>query len=290
MLILAMAFLCSHQSVTGQDTLRKRLPWVIAGETAVVGGGAVTVYQLWYKQYSSGKFHFFNDNPEWEGMDKCGHAYTSFYLGAGGYKLMRFAGLPHRKAIWWGATQGSAMLLIMEVMDGFSAGWGFSPGDIWANAGGTLLYGGQQLLWNEVRIHPKISFSRSQYAALRPDLLGDGLVSELFKDYNGQVYWLSAAPFAFFENDLPAWLKPASLAIGYSAEGMVSGRRTDVPAGLEHLNRHGEVFVSLDVDWARIPVKNKHLKNALKVLNAVKLPFPGLVFAPGGVKLRGLVY
>ena len=42
-----------------------------------------------------------------------------------------------------------------------------------------------------IRIYPKFSFHRTDYAPLRPDVLGDGLAEEIFKDYNGQTYWLS---------------------------------------------------------------------------------------------------
>jgi uncharacterized protein YfiM (DUF2279 family) len=245
------------------------------------------MYHVWYKQYSTGKFHTFNDNPEWEGMDKLGHAWTSYQIGNAGYRMMRYSGLSHRKSIWFGSTQGSLVLLGMEVLDGFSDGWGFSWGDIAANSTGTLLSGGQMLLWNERRIHLKMSFTNSNYAHLRPDLLGTSTGSQIFKDYNGQIYWLSAATGKFFQKS-PVWLKPVSLSIGYGANGMVSGRKSDTPYHLEPIQRYRQLYLSLDIDWQQLPVKNKTLKRILGVLNAVKMPFPALEISQNHVKMYWL--
>lgn len=278
----------THASVPN-DTLRKRLPWVLGGETVLIGVSSLGMYQLWYKPYSSGRFHFFNDNAEWEGMDKFGHAWSAYHISGAGYRLMRFSGLKHKAATFAGAAHGFGFLLIMEIMDGFSAGWGFSPGDLLANTAGTALFIGQRLLWNEPKIHYKFGFSGSEYAPYRPNLLGESLGERMMKDYNGQSYWLTCAPGVFWENS-PLWLRLASVAVGYSANGMVSGRRSDVPGGFEHLERYRQFYFSLDVDWSQIPVKNKHLKSALKVLNAVRLPFPALEFNRFGVQFRPLVF
>ena len=110
-------------------------------------------------------------------------------------------------------------------MDGFSEEWGFSWTDMAANAAGTGLYVGQQLLWEEQRILLKYSFHRTQFAKQRPNILGNGLSEEFLKDYNGQTYWLSANINSFLKTEsIPNWL---NVAFGYGAEGMLTGEADD---------------------------------------------------------------
>src|SRR5690606_20640636 len=116
---------------------------------------------------------------------------------------------------------GFAFLTAVEVFDGFSQEWGFSWGDMIANASGTGLYIGQELLWNEQRIIPKFSFHQTKFAAKRPETLGSSFQEQILKDYNGQTYWLSFNLHAFTKNDFfPKWL---NVAIGHSATGMLYG-------------------------------------------------------------------
>ena len=64
---------------------------------------------------------------------------------------------------------------------------------------------------------PKFSFHTTKYASLRPNVLGSSLSEEIFKDYNGQTYWLSVNLHSFFKSSkLPKWL---NLAAGYGADG-----------------------------------------------------------------------
>ena len=50
------------------------------------------------------------------------------------------------------ATFGFTFLTAVEILDGFSKNWGASWGEILANASGTGLLIGQELLWAEQRI------------------------------------------------------------------------------------------------------------------------------------------
>ena len=49
------------------------------------------------------------------------------------WKLWRWAGLPRKKRIWLGGLSGVAYQSIIEILDGFSSQYGFSPGDFTAN-------------------------------------------------------------------------------------------------------------------------------------------------------------
>ena len=79
-------------------------------------------------------------------MDKAGHALTAYQLGRYGYEVLKWTGVKEKNATWYGGSFGLFFLTTIEVMDGFSEEWGFSPGDMLANVGGTALFIGQQLL------------------------------------------------------------------------------------------------------------------------------------------------
>src|SRR5690606_30958923 len=106
-----------------------------------------------------------------------------------------------------------------ELFDGYSEEWGFSWTDILANATGTGLYVGQELLWKEQRIMLKFSFHQTKYARERPDKLGENFLEQILKDYNGQTYWVNINLHSFFkESKIPKWL---DLSVGYGADGML---------------------------------------------------------------------
>ena len=105
-------------------------------------------------------------------MDKVGHVTTSYYVGRVGMQLYKWSGVKRKKAIWYGGMLGSVYQSTIEVLDGYSSGWGFSWGDFTANTAGSLLFIGQELAWDEQRIVLKFSFMQSEYSKFRPNLLG----------------------------------------------------------------------------------------------------------------------
>ena len=281
----------SERILTPSDTLNKqRLNTLVIGSTL---GGTATLaglYQLWYADYPQTSFQFNNDNHDWLGMDKLGHATTAYYTAVTGIRAMRWAGVKNRKAIWYGALPGWLFLATVEIFDGFSEQWGFSTGDFIANTGGSALAIGQEALWQEQRIMLKFSFHESPYRKLRPEMLGESLWSSWLKDYNGQTYWLSVSPGSFGWDIWPEWL---CLSAGYSGRGMITGDADNQASRPEfaYLERAPQFFASLDIDMTKIPVKNKFLRTLFHAINVVKIPFPAVEFSPGrGLRGHGIYF
>jgi hypothetical protein len=251
------------------------------GGTALVHAG---LYQLWYKDYPSSKFHFFNDNHEWLQMDKCGHAFSSYYLGLVGIEAAKWAGVPAHKQWRW-ALFGSIFQDPIEIWDGFSSGWGASSGDLIANTFGTVLSAGQHALWREQKFTLKFSYSPSSYTSSRPNVLGSNFQEQLLKDYNGQTYWLCYSPVKAKNWE---WL---GLAFGYGAEGMVGGENntwTDkdhVFHDYSHIQRYRQYYLALDYNLTKIRTRNPTLKTLFFILNCIKLPSPAIEFS--NKKLKG---
>ena len=273
-----------NQFLKPSDSLNKaRRNTVVITEATLGSLTLIGLDRLWYADYPRSKFKTINDSEEWLQMDKLGHVFSSYQLGRIGANTLNWAGVSERDQLIYGSTLGLGFLTAVEVMDGFSEEWGFSWADMAANALGTGLYVGQELLWKEQRILLKYSFHRTRFAAQRPDKLGSGLAEEFLKDYNGQTYWLSANLNAFLKTDfIPNWL---NFAIGYGADGMLSGDPND-PLFPDQ-NRIRQYYLSLDIDLSRIKTNSNVLKTLFDVFNVIKIPFPALELnSQGRAKLR----
>ena len=262
---------------------------VIITESSLATSSLVGLNQLWYADYPQSNFHTINDSGEWLQMDKFGHVFSSYQVGRVGADLLAWSGVSERDQLIYGSTLGFAYLGVVEVFDGFSEEWGFSWTDILANAAGTSLYVGQQLLWKEQRITLKYSFHQTHYAVQNPAKLGDGWTEEFLKDYNGQTYWLSVNLHSFFkESEVPKWL---NVAFGYGAEGMLTGENESVNNNLITQDRRRQFYFSLDVDLSRIQTKSHFLKTIFSIFNVLKVPFPTVEFTEkNGFRFHGIYF
>jgi len=249
----------------------------------------VGLNQLWYADYERSNFHTLNDNGEWLQMDKLGHVFSSYQLGKIGADVLQWSGADQDSQLIYGATLGFTFLTAVEVFDGFSQEWGFSWGDMAANATGTGLYVGQELLWNEQRMTLKYSFHQTKYASQRPDKLGAGILEEALKDYNGQTYWLSVNVHSFFKTSkIPKW---ANVAFGYGADGMLSGHDNYIEELGISQDRKRQFYLSLDVDLTKIETNSHVLKTLFSLFNMIKIPFPTLeLTGKGNVKFHKMYF
>ncbi|MFV5688425.1 DUF2279 domain-containing protein [Flavobacterium sp. ZT3R25] len=283
-LLFLFLLLIGYQTVFSQNTIdtfltpsnslnKKRQQTVVISEVVLASGILVGLNQLWYADYPKSDFHFINDNSEWLQMDKLGHSFSSYHLGRFGAEMLQWSGASKKNQLIYGAGLGFAFLTAVEAMDGYSSDWGASSGDIIANASGTALYVSQELLWKEQRITPKFSFHTTQYANQRPEVLGNSFTEQILKDYNGQTYWLSVNLYSFAKGSkIPKWL---NLALGYGAEGMITGnRQNETQFPTLNRQRYRQFYVSFDVDLTKINTKSHFLKTLFAVLNTVKIPAP----------------
>jgi hypothetical protein len=240
------------------------------------------LYSQWYSNYEQTSFHFFNDNDEWEQMDKVGHFWDAYNISKPMMHCYRWAGFSEKKATWYGVGIAFAFQTTIEVFDGFSSEWGFSWGDIAANTGGVALFAAQQFGWHEQRIVLKYSFHQTEYSQYNPDLLGNTLPENILKDYNGLTYWATVNPRSFWKNSFfPRWF---SVAFGYGAEGMTGGEENpttvdgvDIPA----FDRYRQFYLSIDFDLARIQTKSQLLSSIFKMINIIHLPSPAIEWSSG---------
>ncbi len=251
-------------------------------------GTFILLDKAWYTQYDRGPFHSFDDSGEWLQMDKAGHLFSAYTLGRWGHASWSRCGTSQNESTLIGGGLGFLFLTGVEILDGTSAGWGFSWSDMAANTMGAGLFMGQQALWDEQRITVKLSAHLTPFAQQRPDLLGEGLSERILKDYNGQTIWLSSNLRSFNkQGNLPPWL---NMAFGYGAEGMITAFPQE-PGSLGPTDRYRQYYLSPDVDLTRIKTRSPVWRTVLFVLNGIKVPLPALEFRSNGrVLAHGLYF
>lgn len=260
---------------TSSHVNKKRLNTVLIGTGAAYGVGLLILNEAWYKEQGKTNFHFFNDNSQWNQVDKVGHFYSAYQLSRIGKQLFLWTNMSEKKSAIWGSVMSQAILIPIEILDGFAVEYGFSWGDIAANLLGAGFFLSQELLWQGQKVKIKYSFHRTEYAPLRPEVLGNGLFEEMLKDYNGQTYWLSFDIYSIANKNkkIPSWL---NLALGYGAESMVYAREED---NIAHgYSSYRQYFVGIDFDLSHIKTKKKFVNTLLFIADMIKIPAPAVEF------------
>ncbi|WP_157974317.1 DUF2279 domain-containing protein [Lewinella sp. IMCC34183] len=275
-----------------------------AGIGAYAAAG-VGLYAIWYRNYELEPFHFFNDWPEWEQMDKAGHAFTAYFFSRTAFAGLRWAGLKRPAARYTALGVANLLQATIETMDGFSSKWGFSVGDMGSNLAGSLLFTVQDIAWQEQRILMKVS---NDFRPI-PDVpvgqggtgnlgyvvrtrFGENIFERYLKDYNAQTIWLSANPAAFFPGSrLPQWL---NVAVGYGVEDVYGAynntwRQDGTGYVYRDGDRHRQLFLSPDVYLSRIPTRKRWVRLVLGILDFVKVPAPALEYSRGDFTFHWLM-
>lgn len=303
------------------DSLHKGRFWTCAiGGAAIYTGFSIGLYNVWYKNYELTGFHTFNDWGEWKDMDKAGHFIATYSETRLIYSGARWTGMRRKPALLTSMAVGTFLQTTVEMMDGFSAKWGFSWADMGFNTLGVGLFASQQWLWDEQRISLKASYTAPAYPSVpayssdpgapsftlrqrAADLYGVNIVESFLKDYNGLTIWVSANPASFFPaKQAPSafrWPQWLNIAVGYGAENLYGGFENTwtSDAGFQYaidgqaFPRYRQFYLSLDVDLSRIRTRSRFLKTLLHTLNWVKIPAPALeINTLGKVKMHYLYW
>ena len=304
-LLFASLFVATTSSAQTRDSLsldtthvvspkinKRKLTAIIAAESAFYVGGISYLGFIWYKDEPRVPFEFYNDSKGYLQVDKFGHAFGSYFESYVGYHALINAGVPKKKALIYGGMLGLMLQTPIEILDGMYEGWGFSWGDMAANAAGSGFVIGQELLFKEQVVKYKFSYANSIYAPQANGYLGSTVLGRVFQDYNGHTFWLSMGLHRLFPaSNIPKWL---NVSVGYGANGMF-GEFENIKryrgVAIPETERYRQYLLSLDVDWTKIKTKNRFLQKVFKSMFMVKLPFPALEFnSKGQLRVYGIYY
>ncbi len=252
-----------------------RLGVVAAG---TVGFGILTYdyfNRVWWKPTKVKRFIWRDDWNDVLKADKAGHLYVSYVLSDVYKSIFKWVGFDGKAASFLGA--GISILYevgVVELTDGFTTQWGFSPSDVVSDLAGAFFPVAQEYFPGLQTITLKFSYTPSGYTwldYLRVGSLKDALYKKQFHtDYDGMTFWMS---FEFqkllpeqVERFIPDFL---NLAFGYAAR---------------NINYRGsgytEIFIAIDYNLLKVDTKIDILNRIIHTLNYIHLPAPTLRIKP----------
>ncbi len=254
--------------------------YIVGGVMAASMAGIHLYQQSGWWKYNRTSFHFREDLTYGLSVDKIGHFYGTMLWAYAFRKVLAWADVPDRPALYFGSAGALLFQTFVEVEDGYST-WGFDRVDWLADLGGAL--------WPVAQEHSGFLRSFDLKLSYKPtDLLnkpgGAGFVGQkhlLMDDYEGQTFWLAVNPERLpWVDDIPFWPGFLNLAVGYGARD-VSGLSGEP---------YSVVFVGLDYDMKKIiPQSSPFLVTLSEVLNFLHFPAPAVRLSPSTV-VYGLYY
>ncbi len=212
----------SYERVTidgHRPLLESRVRPVPAAITAAVYAGAfigLHEYQAnaWWKN-DRGPFHFEEDWSENLQNDKFGHFYGAYMMSYASREALLASGFNDATAHDLGALMGALLEVYVEVEDGFSTSWGFSPTDAYADIAGAMYFFAQRYVPALQTVHEKWIYYPSKF-------LGSGSIPgqqrTFIDDYQGQSYWWCVDVWHWLPPDMQRWYpKWLQLSVGYTA-------------------------------------------------------------------------
>ncbi|MBI4190128.1 MAG: DUF2279 domain-containing protein [Betaproteobacteria bacterium] len=207
----------------------------------IIGTGAtlVAAYGLsnWWRSGFGGSFRTINEGwfgagTEFGGADKTGHIYSNYAGVRVLTPLFESAGNSRDASVSLAAWSTLGLYTAVEVADGFSRRWKFSPQDAIMNLTGVAL--GAAL-----ETHPKLD----AIFDLRLDYRRSPGASKFdpFGDYSRQKYLFAVKADGFAPLRENRFLRYLEVAVGYGTRGYDTGGE-----------RHRDVYVGLSLNLARL--------------------------------------
>ncbi len=265
----------SSVAVKGTSVNKFKLGIVVVG---TAGFGVLTYdyfNRVWWKPTKVKKFIWRDDWNDVIRADKAGHFYFSYVLSDVYKRIFNWVGFSPKISSFWGA--GISIFYevgIVELTDGFTTRWGFSPSDAVMDIVGAFFPVAQEYLSSLKMITFKWSYTPSGYTwldYLRVGSLKDALYKKQFHtDYEGMIFWMSFE----FKKLLPQEVKRfipnfLNLAIGYSVKDINYAGRG-----------YSEIYIALDYNLLKVNTGSKFLNGVIRTLNYIHFPAPTLKVKP----------
>ncbi len=247
--------------------------------TVGTAGFSVLTYdyfnQVWWKPTKVKKFVWRDDWDDLIKADKAGHLYFSYVLSDAYKGIFKWVGFNSRTSAFLGA--GISVIYevgVVELTDGFTTRWGFSPTDVIANIVGAFFPVAQEYFPSLQAITFKLSYTPSGYTwfdYLRIGSLKDALYKKQFHtDYEGMTFWISFD----FQRLLPREIKRLipdflNLAVGYSVKNINYAGKG-----------YSEIYIAIDYDLLKVDTGLDILNRIIRTLNYIHFPAPTLRVKP----------
>ena len=251
----------SDSVLSGPDTPAWPARKILA--TGAVGGifvgSLIGSYFDWWVD-ASRSFHFTDDglfNNYSLGIDKVGHAYTSYFYFHTFRNVMRWGGYEERTAYWWAAGISAFFALSVEIGDGLSP-FGFSAWDLSFNMLG-LAYGMAQTSV------PFLQNFKLKWSYVPPD--GYRWPPRFTEHYDGHIYWVTCNVHNLLPESAQHWWPEfLQLAVGY---------------GVDDRQTRREMMVGLDLNLCVFQTQQPELRLLGQTVDLFHIPMPSVKLTEG---------
>ncbi len=258
-------------TLTGDISITYRSPstWTLTAIGAAYAGTLIAVHLIqhnaWWKV--PGPFQVVEDWNYALQVDKAGHIYGGYLMSYLGGEFLLAAGMDIRAAATWGALLGLLYQTYVEVEDGFSRDWGFSPTDAAANFIGAYWYLAQHYCRPLQAFQPRWQYIPARWTGDLPRRHSGTFID----DYNSSTFWLAIDVYqllpAEWQRYYPPWLM---VALGYGVRNV----DTELP-------KTRRMMLGIDYNLRLLlpdgPPIWKWLRQSLALL---KLPAPAIELGP----------
>ncbi|MCX6137226.1 MAG: DUF2279 domain-containing protein [Ignavibacteriales bacterium] len=244
---------------------------------SAIGYSVFTTY-MEYKWWWEGNFHpfVFENDGFWNnyslGVDKIGHAYTSYLYFNAVYDAMKWADVDESTALWWAIGIPAGHAISIEIGDGFST-FAFSADDLLGNLAGV----GYAYLQHRVPFFKKFKFKWSY--------IPSGIIplDKNFRwtdDYDGHIYWMTADVHNLLPEGLDQyWPKYLNITVGYGAKNSSGRIRPTVITPSGPIMR--KWAFGLDYNISALPLTGGAWDLAKSWLDNFHFPAPGIRHVEG---------
>jgi hypothetical protein len=225
-------------------------------------------YFAFWRYANQVPWHWSNDPPYAMHIDKFAHFDLSAAGSEGVAWAYKSAGVKPETAVWLGAGFTFLDGVLVEMNDaqhGWSAEYGFSPGD----ATGDLIGSALPVLRYYYPFFNRLSTKISLWPS---DALKQGAYKTIADDYESQFFWLSWDVHDV--TPLPSWM---NIALGFSAESLLTA---DFLPSRKGTTPYTDVYISPDINLGGIPIEGEFWRVFTSIMSYVRIPLPALQFYP----------
>ncbi len=246
--------------------LEKLSPWRF-GLVCGVSAGIITVahlqnYNSWWKGERT-SFHLDHDENANLYADKFGHFYFSYLASDIMFRSFRWSGMNEHDAALLGGGLALAFQLYVEVEDAFHPNLGFSLGD------GVADIAGAAIPFFRVQ-YPSLQSVTFKWSVIPSPRFRNGEFRSLIDDYESQYHWISVNIKDVLGESTPNFIPLfLNIALGYGVSNLSSEE-----------TKQSELYLSLDIDFTKLPGEGAVLQSIKHLLNYFHAPMPAIRFTP----------
>ncbi|MGQ9818683.1 MAG: DUF2279 domain-containing protein [Candidatus Kapaibacteriales bacterium] len=226
-------------------------------------------------------FHIVEDGKYALYSDKAGHFYGTFLSSYILSSSLIECGFTYNWSTALSALLGLGYTTYVEILDGFSQEWGFSPSDFYADAAGALFFLGFSYFPFLQNFTPKFMYFPPRWFNSK-----SRVPSKMFIDnYSAHTFWVSINFYNLlpesFKKKFPSWLE---LSIGYAVRNLCDPFHYNCnPNSSEPVSTYAwgnrKFIVAIDYDLVKLLPNGGPFWNWFKQsLNFIKLPSPAIEF------------